>query len=176
MRHVAIRHAGRRASSLAPLLLTLSLCFTTGIALAAAIGDQVELRTTHRAGVPFHNAPGGTPKFHRVPDGTVAAVIDVDRGGRWLQLRLPDTRTGWMAARYVGHTIAGTPRPSARSGPRPRGASRSSGAAAAWRPPIPRGCASAPEISAGFPAAARPTKPARTRPRTSRGSPAPSPG
>jgi hypothetical protein len=62
MRHVAIRHAGRRASSLAPLLLTLSLCFTTGIALAAAIGDQVELRTTHRAGVPFHNAPRRDPK------------------------------------------------------------------------------------------------------------------
>jgi hypothetical protein len=65
------------------------------------VGDQVELNTTHAAGVPFHSAPGGSQTFQRVPDRTIAAVIDVDRGGRWLQLRLPDQRTGWIAARYV---------------------------------------------------------------------------
>jgi endonuclease/exonuclease/phosphatase family metal-dependent hydrolase len=38
-------------------------------------------------------------------------VIGLDRGGRWLQIRLPDQRAGWIAARYVGRTIAGAPPP-----------------------------------------------------------------
>jgi hypothetical protein len=72
---------------------------------------DIPLKATHQAGVPFLNAPGGTPTFQRVPTGTVATVMGLDRGGRWLQIRLPDQRTGWMAARYVGRTIAGSPPP-----------------------------------------------------------------
>ena len=79
MMHLAIRRAIRCPSCITLLLLTLSLCFTAGSAFAAAIGDQVELNATHPAGVPFHSAPGGTPKFQRVPDGTVATVIDSAR-------------------------------------------------------------------------------------------------
>jgi endonuclease/exonuclease/phosphatase family metal-dependent hydrolase len=111
MMHRAIRGAARGPSLLTLLLLTLSLVFAAGIAFSATVGDQVELRATHQAGVPFHNAPGGTPKFQRVPTGTIATVIGIDRGGSWLQLRLPDARTGWIAARYVGRTIAGSPPP-----------------------------------------------------------------
>jgi endonuclease/exonuclease/phosphatase family metal-dependent hydrolase len=69
----------------------------------------VELKATHPAGVPFHSAPGGSQTFQRVPGGTVATVIDTAREGRWLQIRLADARTGWIAARYVGRTIAGAP-------------------------------------------------------------------
>jgi endonuclease/exonuclease/phosphatase family metal-dependent hydrolase len=38
-------------------------------------------------------------------------VLGLDRGGRWLQLRLPDQRTGWISSLYVGRTIAGSPAP-----------------------------------------------------------------
>jgi endonuclease/exonuclease/phosphatase family metal-dependent hydrolase len=44
-----------------------------------------------------------------VPSGTVATVIDTARDSRWLQIRLPDSHTGWIAARYVGRTLAGAP-------------------------------------------------------------------
>jgi len=37
--------------------------------------------------------------------------MDIASEGRWLQIRLPDSRTGWIAARYVGRTIAGSPPP-----------------------------------------------------------------
>jgi endonuclease/exonuclease/phosphatase family metal-dependent hydrolase len=89
-----------------------SVCWgALSVAFAAAIGDQIELRATHQAGVPFHSAPGGTPTFQRVPDGTVGTVMDLARDNRWLELRLADARTGWVAARYVGRTIAGGPPP-----------------------------------------------------------------
>jgi hypothetical protein len=45
----------------------------------AVVGDQVELRATHQAGIPFHRAPGGTPTFQPVPGGTVATVTDLAR-------------------------------------------------------------------------------------------------
>jgi hypothetical protein len=47
----------------------------------AAIGDQVELKATHQAGVPFHQVPGGGQTFQRVPGGTVATVMDLARSG-----------------------------------------------------------------------------------------------
>jgi hypothetical protein len=111
LEHYPIRQAARCLSFLTPLLVTLSLLLAASIAFAAVTGDQVELKATHQAGVPFHNAPGGTPKFQRVPTGTIATVMDIAREGRWLQIRLPDHRTGWIVVRYVGRTIAGSPPP-----------------------------------------------------------------
>jgi hypothetical protein len=35
----------------------------------------------------------------------VATVIDIARDGRWLQIHVPDQRTGWVAAPDVGRTI-----------------------------------------------------------------------
>ena len=108
-------------------------------------------------------------------------VTDLAREGRWLQLRLADAAHRLDCRPLCGahdRRLAprGPRRPSARSGPRPRAASRSWRAAAAWRLPIPPCCASAPGISAGFPAAAPRIAPARTRPPISPGWPAPSPG
>ena len=111
MTPLSLRRAVRHTAYLTHLLLTVSLCFAAGLCFAAAVGDQVELNATHPAGVPLHNAPGGTQTFQRVPGGTVATVMDTARDGRWLQLRLADARTGWIAARYVGRTIAGAPPP-----------------------------------------------------------------
>jgi hypothetical protein len=111
MMHLSIRRAVRCTSCVTLLLLALSLFVAAGITCAATVGDQVELKATHQAGVPFHNAPGGSQQFQRVPSGTVGTVIDLARGGSWLQLRLADQRTGWIAARYVGRTIAGSTPP-----------------------------------------------------------------
>jgi hypothetical protein len=61
-------------------------CFAAGLTFAAAVGDQVEFNATHLAGVPLHNAPGGTQTFQRVPSGTVATVIDTARDGRWVSI------------------------------------------------------------------------------------------
>jgi hypothetical protein len=111
MTPLPIRWAVRYTASLTRLLLTVSLCCAAGLTCAAAVGDQVELNATHPAGVPLHHAPGGTQTFQRVPGGTVATVMATARDGRWLQLRFADARTGWIAARYVGRTIAGSPPP-----------------------------------------------------------------
>jgi hypothetical protein len=111
MMPLAVRRAARGTSPFTALLLTLSLSIAPDSAFAAAVGDQVELRATHPAGVPLHSAPGGGQTFQRVPGGTVATVIDLARGGSWLQLRLADARTGWIAGRYVGRTLAGAPPP-----------------------------------------------------------------
>jgi endonuclease/exonuclease/phosphatase family metal-dependent hydrolase len=111
MIRLSIRRAARGPSCLPSFLVTLSLLLAASLAFAAAIGDRVELKATQPSGVPVHNAPGGTPKFQRVPSSTIATVLDLARDGRWLQIRLPDQRTGWIAVRYVGRTIAGAPPP-----------------------------------------------------------------
>jgi hypothetical protein len=52
----------RTASLIVLLSLCMPLLFSVAV-FAAAIGDQVELKATHQAGVPFHQAPGGTQSF-----------------------------------------------------------------------------------------------------------------
>jgi micrococcal nuclease len=99
MRQRSIRRAVRCTLFFTPLFLTLSLCFAANNALAAAIGDQVELKATHQAGVPFHQEPRGTDNFQRIPHGTRAQVIDIAKDGQWLKRSLPDGRTGWVSSR-----------------------------------------------------------------------------
>jgi hypothetical protein len=69
MIHLTIRRVAFRIPLRTPLLLALILSLVAGLALAAAIGDQVELKATHQAGVPFHQAPRGTNNFQRIPNG-----------------------------------------------------------------------------------------------------------
>src|SRR6266850_7849290 len=87
------------------LALLMPIIFGT-TAFAAVISDHVELKATNQAGVPLHQAPRGTNDFQRVPDGTRATVIDVAQEGRWVQLSLPDGRTGWVTSRYVSSASA----------------------------------------------------------------------
>jgi Bacterial SH3 domain len=109
MRHHRDRHAGRPMHGLSPLLVTLSVFLAASIAFAAAVGDQVELKATHQAGIPFHQEPRGTDSFQRIPDGTRAQVIEVVKNGQWLKLSLPDGRTGWVTSRYVRSSAPGAP-------------------------------------------------------------------
>jgi hypothetical protein len=111
MIHLLVRRAARCTSSLTPLLVILSLFLATSIAIAATVGDQVELKATHQAGVPLHKEPRGTNDFQRVPDGTQATVTEVAQDGRWIKLSLPDGRTGWVTSRYVSRTSASAPSP-----------------------------------------------------------------
>jgi hypothetical protein len=67
MIHLTIRRVALRIRLRTPLLLTLLLSLVAGFAFAATVGDQVELKATHPAGVPFYNAPGGGQTFQRVP-------------------------------------------------------------------------------------------------------------
>jgi hypothetical protein len=107
--HLAIRRAVRHTSRLTRLLLTLSLYFAASLTLAAVVGDQAGLKAMQRSGVPVHHAPGGTQGLQRLPGGTVATVIGTARAGRWLQTHLPDHRTEWISARYVGWTLTASP-------------------------------------------------------------------
>jgi hypothetical protein len=75
------------------------------------MGDQVEVKATHQAGVPLHEEPRGTDDFQRVPEGIKATVIEVASDGRWLKLSLPDGRTGWVTSRYLSQPTIGTPSP-----------------------------------------------------------------
>jgi endonuclease YncB( thermonuclease family) len=81
------------------------------VAFAAAIGNQVELKATHQAGVPLHQEPRTANDFQRIPDGTRAHVIDVAKGGQWLKLSLSDGRTGWVTSRYIRSSATDRPSP-----------------------------------------------------------------
>jgi micrococcal nuclease len=107
--HLVIHCTACCRSFLTSLLVTLSVLVAASLAFAAAVGDQVELKATHQAGVRLHQEPRGTHDFQRIPDGTRAHVIDVAKGGQWLKLSLPDGRTGWVTSRYVRSSGAGSP-------------------------------------------------------------------
>jgi hypothetical protein len=169
----------RTASLIVLLSLCMPLLFSVAV-FAAAIGDQVELKATHQAGVPFHQAPGGTPKFQRVPTGTMATVMDLAREGRWLQIRLADQRTGWISERYVGRVIAGSPPPETAAErlvwASPEGCQQVVASGGRMAPANPALLRIGTWNIRWFPAAVRQIKPVPTSPQTSRGSPVPSPG
>jgi endonuclease/exonuclease/phosphatase family metal-dependent hydrolase len=75
--------------------------------VSASVGDQIELKATHHAGVPLHNQPRGTDDFQRVSDGTRATVLEISSTNGWLQLRISDGREGWISPKYVGRIVSG---------------------------------------------------------------------
>jgi hypothetical protein len=99
MIHRSSHRAVRCSSCVTPLLCLVILLGMAEITGAAVVGDHVELKATHQAGVPLHQEPHGTNDFQRVPDGTKATVREVAPDGRWLKLSLPDGRTGWVTSR-----------------------------------------------------------------------------
>jgi hypothetical protein len=69
---VKYTYATSRALGLITLLAILIPILCGAASSQTAIGDHVELKATHEAGVPFHSAPGSTNVFQRIPDGTPA--------------------------------------------------------------------------------------------------------
>jgi Bacterial SH3 domain len=105
-----------RKPRVALIPLSLVLLFVHA-AFPATVGDQIELRAAHQAGVPIHQEPRGTNDFQRIPDGTQATVTDTAKGGQWLKISLPDGRTGWIASRYGTSPVASIPSTGTSSAP-----------------------------------------------------------
>jgi hypothetical protein len=82
MCHRMIRETARCTAFVALSLWAVSLLGALSVAVAAAVGDPVELQATHPSGVPLHQAPRGTKDFQRIPDGTRARVTDVANNGQ----------------------------------------------------------------------------------------------
>src|SRR5687768_2234827 len=84
-----VMHRAVRCTALVSLFLYLVTLFCgAGIGFAVSVGDLVEIKATHQAGIPFYNASGGSHTFQRVPSGTVGTVIGTARNGSWLQLNV----------------------------------------------------------------------------------------
>ena len=66
MMHLAIRRVALRIPRHTPLLVAVIVPLVAGAAFAAVVGDQVELKATHQAGVSLHQQPRGTNDFRRV--------------------------------------------------------------------------------------------------------------
>jgi hypothetical protein len=88
MIHRSSRRAVHCTAFVSLLLCIVTLLCAVGNTFAAVVGDQIELKATHQAGVPLHQEPRGTNDFQRVPDGTRATVIEVAPDGRWVKLSL----------------------------------------------------------------------------------------
>jgi hypothetical protein len=64
------------------ILALVTLYALRSLVSAAVVGERVELHARHPAGVPLHKEPRGTHDVQRVPDGTVATVMDLAQAGR----------------------------------------------------------------------------------------------
>ena len=84
---------------------TLPLCVLLALALsacdAAAAQEHVALHATHPDGVPIHPAEGSREMSGRLPDGARVEVLAWGAGRRWLEVRAPGGRRGWISARYL---------------------------------------------------------------------------
>ena len=91
------------------VILTVFWCFTSlpVLALNVETGQQVKLKAKRiDLGVPLHR--NSFPSlFDRVEDGTVAEVLDTANDKRWLNIKTPDDKTGWVVERYVAQVLDG---------------------------------------------------------------------
>ena len=59
-----VMHRAVRCTALVSLFLYLVTLFCgAGIGFAVSVGDQVEIKATHQASIPFHNAPAAPTLF-----------------------------------------------------------------------------------------------------------------
>ena len=69
---------------------TLTIVVLPGLMSAAVVRDRVELQGRGPAGMPFYPEPRSTDDSRRVPNRTVATVIDLAHNGQWLRLPLAE--------------------------------------------------------------------------------------
>lgn len=74
------------------------------VAEAQQVGDTIELNAEHADGVPLHAGPRPS-MTGRIADGSGAEVIGATADKHWLNVRLPDGRTGWIVPRYIGRVV-----------------------------------------------------------------------
>ena len=68
-------------------------------------GQKIELRQENRLGIPLHRRSESSFK-DRVDDGTIAEVLGTASDGRWIEIKLPDGRQGWIVERYVAEVLS----------------------------------------------------------------------
>lgn len=71
------------------------------VATSPLVGDTIQLKASHHLGVPLHRQAHGSDDFERVADGTQVTVLEVREEGRWLRVRTPDDRSGWVIDKYI---------------------------------------------------------------------------
>ena len=94
-------------SLLISLLCSVTLKVNPAWAIDVSPGDSVELDATSALGVPLHETSESS-LMGRAADGTIAEVIETANDQRWIKIRLPDGREGWIVERYIERVIAGT--------------------------------------------------------------------
>ncbi len=87
------------------VILTLMGCLLVNPALAleVEIGQQVQLKATKPIGVPLHERASSSLKG-RLPDGTIASVVDTDDEKHWLKIATDDQQ-GWIVEKYVAQVL-----------------------------------------------------------------------
>ena len=88
-------------TAMAAMLIVLA---SIPVAGAQQVGDAIELNAEHADGVPLHAGPRPS-MTGRVADGSGAVVIGATADKHWLNVRLPDGRTGWIVPRYIGRVV-----------------------------------------------------------------------
>lgn len=106
MMYPSRHHAARRVPLGMLLHFAFILCLAAGAALAAAIGDQVELNPTHQAGAPLHQVPYGTAEMTSNASPTAPSPRDQCRQTRSMAAALPARWPYW-----VGHVALCEKRP-----------------------------------------------------------------
>ncbi|WP_395455775.1 endonuclease/exonuclease/phosphatase family protein [Azospirillum melinis] len=89
-----------------------SLCVSLARAQTVAPGQHVKLAGSNEQGVPLHREPRPS-MVGRIPDGTVATVIDTAREGRWLRVTTTADLSGWIVPRYIEAVVSGPVPPTA---------------------------------------------------------------
>jgi endonuclease/exonuclease/phosphatase family metal-dependent hydrolase len=92
-----------RALSVAILLVLLPI---TCWALDVVVGNRIELKATNPLGVPLHRLPRPS-LVGRIADATVGTVVGLQNENHWLNVTLPDGRTGWVVESYVSRVLPG---------------------------------------------------------------------
>lgn len=92
------------------LTIMFGLSASPVFALEVEIGQRVQLKATKPIGVPLHEIASSSLKG-RLPDQTIAEVIDTDDDKHWLKLKT-DKQQGWIVDRYVSQVFDNSVDPS----------------------------------------------------------------
>jgi endonuclease/exonuclease/phosphatase family metal-dependent hydrolase len=105
----------RRLTTTVTLVLFTLVLAQPALALDVQVGQWVQLKATSPQGVPVHSqaSPSMTG---RLPEGTLAQIVELAEGGHWLRLMVEGASAGWIIERYVARVVPG-PTPPAGSDP-----------------------------------------------------------
>ncbi|NHJ86880.1 MAG: hypothetical protein FK734_15565 [Asgard group archaeon] len=83
-------------------ILILLLSSITYIVFPQDVGDQISLIATHIDGVPVHENFKGINDYYRVPDGSIARILEMRDS--WYKIRVL-YNDGWITEKYVNAVV-----------------------------------------------------------------------